>query len=71
MNKKRDLPEGTILSLSKHRVVTIYNDNNKAIGEIDFSTDQLIFEGNVNTAADRLFSLLEFIIKPFFREEQP
>jgi len=68
MDKNRDLPEGTILSLSKHRVVTLYNDKGNTIGEIDFSADKVIFEGSVNKAADRLFSLLDYIIKPFTRE---
>ena len=70
MDKNRDLPEGTVLSLSKHRTITLYNDNGNIVGEIDFSADKVIFEGNVNTAADRLFSLLKFIIKPFIREGQ-
>ena len=62
------LPEGTVLSLSKHRVITLYNDKGNTVGEIDFSANKVIFEGNVNKAADRLFSLLKFIIKPFIKE---
>ena len=56
MNKK--LPDGTILSLSKYRVVTLYNDKGETIGEIDFSTDKIIFEGSVDDAANSLFLLL-------------
>ena len=66
---KSHLPDGTILSLSKYRVITLYNDHGDIVGEIDFSTNKIILEGSVNDAANSLFLLLKNAIEPFFKVE--
>ena len=64
------VPEGTILSLSELRVVTFYNKDGQKIGEIDFSTDKVLFEGAIDKTADRLFSFLKHIIDPYFKDRK-
>ena len=64
------VPEGTILSLSELRVVTFYNKDGQKIGEVDFSTDKVLFEGAIDKTADRLFSFLKHIIDPYFKDRK-
>lgn len=64
--KKAKIPEGTIFSLSDKRIITIYDKEGAIVGEIDFSASKVIFDGNVNDAADRFFSFIKHIIDPFF-----
>lgn len=65
-----ELPEGTILSLSDARIVTVYNKVGIKVGEIDFSTDKILFEGAIDNTADRLFSFIKHIIDPYFKERK-
>lgn len=62
------LPKGTIASLSREQVVTIYNNSGEVVGEIDFSGETIIFEGSVDASADKLFSFLKKIIIPFYKK---
>ena len=62
------LPAGTIFSVSKNYTITVYNDEGKTVGELDFSGDNIKFEGSMDDTADRLFSYLKKIIIPFFKE---
>ena len=64
------VPEGTILSLSELRIVTFYNKAGQKIGEVDFSTDKILFEGAIDNTADRLFSFLKLIIDPYFKDRK-
>ena len=64
------VPEGTILSLSGLRIVTFYNKEGNIIGEVDFSTDRVLFEGSIDNTADRLFSFLKHIIDPYFKDRK-
>lgn len=65
----KSLPEGTILSLSKNHILTLYDTNKEIVGEIDFSGKNITFEGNMEDSADKLFSFLKSIIIPFFKDE--
>lgn len=65
----KTLPEGTIASLSKDHIVTIYGRDGRVVGEIDFSGEAIIFEGNMDETADKLFSFLKKIIIPFFKKD--
>jgi len=64
-----ELPEGTILSLSKYRILTLYNDKGNVIGELDFHQSGVMFEGNVDESANSLFKLLQNAIGPFLEKE--
>ena len=64
----KNLPEGTIFSLSENRIITLYDSNKEIVGEIDFGGDSSTFEGNMDASADKLFSFLKSIIIPFFKD---
>jgi len=59
-----NLPEGTLLSISKYRIITLYNESGEAIGEIDYSSKKILFDGNTDESADSLFKLLQQAVGP-------
>ena len=61
-------PGKAMISISDDRVATIFNKRGNKVGIIDFSKDKVVFEGNMDTSAESLFSLLKFIIDPYFRK---
>ncbi len=63
-----ELPFGTVASISDLRIVTFYNKDGNKVGEIDFSTEKILFEGNVGDSANSFFALLRDIINPFLKE---
>lgn len=59
-----ELPEGTIFSISKFRVITLYNEAGEKIGEIDYSGKKILFDGRTDESADSLFKLLQQAVGP-------
>ncbi len=65
----RNLPPRTIMTLSDTRLVTFFNKMGDKIGEIDFSTDKIIFEGNMSSSAEVLFGFLRDILEPLYNKK--
>jgi len=59
------LPDGTLFSISKYKVITFYNDAGEIVGEIDYSGKNIIFDGKTDESANSLFRLIEQAIGPF------
>ena len=61
-----NLPDKTVVSFSEDRKVTFYNKYGEIVGELDFSTDIVSFEGKIADSADSFFKMLQNAINPFF-----
>ncbi|HUV84634.1 MAG TPA: hypothetical protein VMV86_02945 [Methanosarcinales archaeon] len=63
----KNLPDGTIASLSEMHILTLYNKEGEVVGEVDFSGKSIVFDGNIHESADKLFYFLKKIVDPFFK----
>ncbi len=63
-----ELPFGTVASISELRIVTFFNKDGDKVGELDFSAEKIIFEGNAGDSANSFFALLKDVINPFLKE---
>jgi len=59
------IPYGTIALVTDQRLIYFYNKAGKKVGELDFSTGQILFEGAMDESSNAFFSLLKDAINPF------
>lgn len=67
--ERTQLPNGTVLSLTDERVVSLYDKEGYKTGEINFSEKHVTFSGHLDKSSETLFSLLKYIIDPFFKDK--
>jgi len=67
--KPVELPKDTIFSISANRVISFYNKNGKIIGEVDYNSKKIIFEGKMHETAESLFNFLRDILGPLYKEK--
>jgi len=67
-DEKDDVPEGTVLSLSDDRVISLYDKDGAITGKISFGEKTITFSGEIDKSANTLFSLVKYVIDQFIKE---